>query len=573
MALQTVATDWFGPGSRGRALGLTAAVGIVYFLTAHFSLALLVAPDGVAAFWPAAGVSSGLLIALGPKARWPVVTGVFAATLAANLTGDRDVWGSAVFGVANAAEAVITAGLVHHYFPEDFNLGQLRQVFGFLVAAIVGTAMSGLIGSVGYKFFHSPTVPMLITWWHWIASDAIGIIAVAPLIIKITISLRDPPTPGGAIEGLASLAVLVAITGGVISLPEGLWKTTLPAALLFPVLLWLAVRCRLVFASAGAFIVSLSVVWTATLGIGHFGDPELTDLDRLMQAQAIILVVTIGTYVLAALFAERRESAARLANSYTLLEHERDSKLLNVEAAVALVSHELSQPLTGILSSCGAALRFLETTPPDQQRAETALRRVEDQARRLHEAFDGIRAVFRSSKEPAQPVDVNEAIRRVAEPFREELSRRSIALRLELASNLPPVAGNASQLQQVISNLVWNATEALEATEGRPRELRVSTELYEQAIKIAVEDSGPGIDPAKLIRIFDAGFTTKREGMGLGLAICRLIIERQGGNIAASSDGRSRTVFNVILPLVSTSRIATPDAVGTTSRPDARAER
>src|SRR5262252_6201091 len=112
------------------AIALTVAVGIVYFVAARLSLALLTKPEGVAVFWPAAGVSAGVLIALGSRARWPVVAGTMAATIAANLLGDRSVWSAALFGLCNAGEAVLTAWLVGQYFGSDFRLDKLRNVLG-----------------------------------------------------------------------------------------------------------------------------------------------------------------------------------------------------------------------------------------------------------------------------------------------------------------------------------------------------------------------------------------------------------------------------------------------------------
>jgi hypothetical protein len=116
-------------------IGLAVAVGSAYFLAAQLSLGLLIKPDGVAVFWPAAGISSGVLIALGPRARWPVAAGAMAATVAANLMGDRDIWAATAFAVCNAAEALITAGLIQHYFGAGFSLDRLRQVLGLLAAA------------------------------------------------------------------------------------------------------------------------------------------------------------------------------------------------------------------------------------------------------------------------------------------------------------------------------------------------------------------------------------------------------------------------------------------------------
>ena len=183
-------------------IGLAAAVGLAYFLAARLSLGLVIQPGGVAVFWPAAGISSGALIALGPRARWPVAVGTMAATIAANLMGDRNISASTAFALCNAAEALITAGLIQRYFGTNFRLDQLRQVLGLLAAAVVGTLISGIGGAVAFKLFHSSTVPMLTTWRQWFASDGLGIVAVAPLIIGLAAAVREPPPRNESIKGL-----------------------------------------------------------------------------------------------------------------------------------------------------------------------------------------------------------------------------------------------------------------------------------------------------------------------------------------------------------------------------------
>src|SRR6202007_492779 len=146
-----------------------------------------------------------------------------------------------------------------------------------------------------------------------------------------------------------------------------------------------------------------------------------------------------------------------------------------------------------------AAMRFFANVPPNEEKGKAALNLIRDQAARLDEVLEGIRAFFRTGKEDLTAVDVNEVIRRLLDAFSEDLARDNIAVRLDLASNLPPVHGNASQLQQVISNLVRNALEAMRTTESRLRELRLRTELHgEDSVGIAVEDTGPGIDPTML---------------------------------------------------------------------------
>src|SRR5215831_1555592 len=302
-------------------IGLGVTVSIAYFFAAQLSLALLANPDGVAVFWPAAGVSCGVLIALGRGARLPVASGVIVATIIANLMGDRNVWNAIASALCNTGEALLAAWLIERHFGSNFTLDRLRNVFGLLAAAVVAAAASGIGGTVAFKLFHSPTAPIWTTWQHWFASDALGMIIVAPLLIGLAKAVREPPPRNEIIEGVGALVALAAVmTLIVVLLPPEPWQTVRPAPLLLPILLWLTARCQPVFAAAGAFIVSLTAVWTITFGIGHFGDPGLPISDRILDAQAAIVAFTLYAYVLAALFVERRQHEAVLEESETRLQ-------------------------------------------------------------------------------------------------------------------------------------------------------------------------------------------------------------------------------------------------------------
>jgi signal transduction histidine kinase len=534
---------------------LAAAVGCGYFLAARLSLGLLLQPDGVAVFWPAAGISSGILIALGPPVRLPVTAAVVAATFAANLLGDRNIAAGFGFGLCNAVEALITAGIIQHHFKADFTLGRLQQVLGLLVAAILGTVVSGIGGAVVFKLFHSPDVPMFTMWRHWFASDAVGIIAVAPLVIGLTAAARDPPPRRELAEGAAVLALLTAMTGIIILLPNTPWQTLVPGALIFPMVLWLAARCRPVFAAAGAFIVSLTVVWATIFGIGHFGDTALPQEDRILQAQAVILVVTLGAFVLAALFSERRQheivlmnSEARLARANKMLQRERDNKLMNVGAAISAISHELKQPLTAIVTKGSAARRFLERTPSDVSRVQAILNEIVGASFRANEVLENIHSLFGHDHEP-HPTDINELVRESLRLLHEQFERHHVTILTQFAPDLPAVPAHKGQLQEVVINLMQNSIDAMEAVE-KARFLRIQTERRGQgAIGISIQDSGKGIDARMIDTIFDAFVTTKAKGKGLGLAISKMIIDRHEGQLTASSAGAENgAIFQITLP-------------------------
>ncbi len=293
---------------------LAVVVGCVYTLSAKMSLSLLT-PEGVAVFWPAAGVAAGTLIACGPNARWAVAAGTMIATIVANLLGDRNLLSSVVFALCNAAEALLAAGIIERYFNKPFSLDRLGHVLGLLGAAIVAATVSGIGGTLGFALFHDATAPVLVTWQNWFASDGLGIVTIAPLVIGLASAAREPPTGSETIEGLLALALLMVMSAIVIALPQEPWTTVVPVALLFPILLWIAARCPPLFAAAAVFIVTLAIVVTTTIGIGRFGDPGLPMADRVLAARAGILVVALCAYVLAALFAERRQHEAALAES------------------------------------------------------------------------------------------------------------------------------------------------------------------------------------------------------------------------------------------------------------------
>jgi len=531
-----------------RSVGLAAAVGVAYFLAARLSVGLVLKPEGVAVFWPAAGISSGVLIALGPRSRWPVAAGVTVATIVIHQLIADPLWAGIALGLSNAAEAVITAALIERYFGTDFSIGRLRQVLGLLVAAIVGTAVSGIGGAVTYRLFAGPSAEMLTTWQHWFASDAIGIVIVAPLVIELASAVRHPPPRSERIDGATALGALAVMTAIAIALPQEPWETVVPVAVLFPILMWITARCRPVFAAAAAFLVSTTVVSTAVLGLGHFGDSNLAVADRIPQAQAVILFVALGAYILAALFAERRDNEARLARANMMLERERDNKLMSAQALTGAIAHEVRQPLASIVSNASAALRWLERTPPDHDELRAALNRIQGESHRTSEVFDAIRALFRKGDQGRQRIDVNEIIGEVLQSLLGELKSHGVETRSELAE-LPPIDGNRGQLREVVFNLVDNALEAMGTTTDQGRVLRVTTELRgRDAIAVTVADSGPGIAPQKLDSIFTAFLTTKSHGMGLGLAICRMIVEQHGGQLTASSDGKSGALFQFVLP-------------------------
>ena len=530
-------------------IGLAAAVSLTYFLAALLSYDLALTSEGLAVFWPASGISSGLLIALGPRARWPVVSGVIVAVVADHLIMGDPIRVGIAFALSDAAETLIIAGLIERYFGAEFSLDRLRHVLGMLAAAVIGTCVSGVGGVMASVLLQPPTVPILTIWHHWVTSNTIGFIAVAPLLIGLAAASRQWPRSREFVEGLAVLAMLAGMTAVIISLSQERWETVVPIAWLSPMLLWLAARCRPVFAAAGAFIVSVTIVCTTVFSIGHFGDPSLSIDDRILGAQASILVVALSAYVLAALFAERRDSEARLTSSNMMLERERSNKLMNLEAMAGSISHEIKQPLTGITLSGSALARYLEDTPPKLEKARSAAENMIAGGHRVGQILDDIRDLFGKSERAPGPVNMNDLALEALRALDGGLKNHNIVTRTHLKPELPPIMGHSGQLQQVIVNLIQNAIDAMNSVDDDRRVLQVRTQHSGgDAISITVEDTGPGIDPKKSDEMFGAFFTTKPHGMGLGLAICRMIVERHDGKLSVTSANQHGAAFRITLP-------------------------
>jgi len=210
----------------------------------------------------------------------------------------------------------------------------------------------------------------------------------------------------------------------------------------------------------------------------------------------------------------------------------------------ASIAHEVSQPLSGIITNASTCLRMLAADPPNVDGARETARRTIRDGNRASEVVTRLRALFSKKEATIESVDLNEATREVIALSLSELQRNRVILRTELASDLPVVKGDRVQLQQVILNLLRNASEALSAVDDRPRQLLISTERDEgDRVRLTVQDAGVGFDPQAAERLFEAFYTTKNEGMGMGLSVSRSIIESHHGRLwAAPNDGPGATL-------------------------------
>jgi len=257
----------------------------------------------------------------------------------------------------------------------------------------------------------------------------------------------------------------------------------------------------------------------------------------------------------------KRQSEEALGSLRAELAHL--GRVNSLGALTASIAHEINQPLAGIITNASTGLRMLAADPPNIEGASETVRRTLRDGRRASDVVTRLRALYSKKVVMSDVVDLNEAANEVVDLLRSEMRRHRIVLQLESAKDLPPVTGDRVQLQQVILNLLLNAIEAMHGVDGRPRSLLVRTQREAgDQVHLVVCDAGSGIDPQHAGHLFDAFYSTKREGMGIGLSVSRSIIEGHGGRMWATSNEGPGATFSFSIPCQSSS--ATPaDTAGT----------
>jgi predicted ATPase/signal transduction histidine kinase len=251
---------------------------------------------------------------------------------------------------------------------------------------------------------------------------------------------------------------------------------------------------------------------------------------------------------------ERRRAEEELRHAQAELA--RVARLTTMGELVASISHEINQPLHAVMTNGDACLSWLDRDHPNLVEARAAVSRIVRDAQRAGDVIRGLRALAKKSGLQLAKFDINDAIQEVLTLTRIELQRHGVVLRTEPSANDPSVFGDRVQLQQVLLNVIMNAVESMRAVTNRPKTLTITTEPGEpDGLLVAVEDTGIGLDPGIADRIFDPFFTTKPEGMGMGLSICRSIIDAHGGRISASPGVPYGTVFRFTVPTAPSSSV------------------
>jgi signal transduction histidine kinase len=346
------------------------------------------------------------------------------------------------------------------------------------------------------------------------------------------------PAPSPMIGGPGILAIGAVAVGLAVFVLDSTTPVELSAGVFYVAVVLMVVR---LLPPRG--VVTVAVGCIALTLLSHYlspGDPW----GHTALINRFISIAATGVTTLIALKNQSVRTALQRA------ELDRVTRLITLGELAASIAHEVNQPLAGVVTSGDACLRWLGRQPPNVVSAKLSVERVIREGNRAGEILQRIRALVKGAPPHKELLNINETIWEVIGLVRGEIQRNQVLLRTRLSADLPPVPADRIQVQQVVLNLIVNAVEAMSNIDGPLRELLIVSEKDAlNSVLIAVRDSGTGLDSGSLERVFDAFHTTKPNGMGMGLAICRSIIVAHGGKLWATNNVPNGAVFQFTLPV------------------------
>lgn len=536
------------------AIAVPAAVGATCYLGAVAHAMVASEPGRLAVLQPAGAILFAALV-LSPVPRWWLL---LAAALPAHLLAElpREPPGVALAWFAgNAAGAIVGAAMLRGADAcHERMLASARSVGVFCAAAVTAALVAWIVEDAAMRAIGAARAPGPPMRFH---ADLLSHVALAPAIITWLL-----PGAGVERERRFEAACLLAAVLGIAVLafaPDAALPAPAAMPYLFvPLLLWAALRFGPRITSLAFALVALAMFLAAGRNRA-FAQDLLQDADVPIQLPLLALGITL--MFLAALGEslrraqeENRASEEWLSSAFhgspgTVAISRHVARAASLSGFSGALAHEVNQPLAAILSNAQAALRCVERRPPDLSQVPAILKDIVAASKHASGLVNSLRLLTRNDAEHFAPLDLNAVVLETVGLIGGEALVRQVRVRVQTAPRLPMVDGDAVQLHQVLMNLVLNAFEAMDAQPPAQRTLVVSTRMEGDAnVRLAVADSGPGIPPDQLRRIFDPFYTTKATGMGLGLPICRKILVLHGGKLSVDSRVGEGTTFVCTLP-------------------------
>jgi len=530
-------------------VGPALMVAVGYYLAARVGLAFTLQPHPISTLWPPNALLMAALLLSPARSWWVLLAAALPAHLLAELQSGVPL--SMVLGwfASNSSEALIGAGLVRWFLAAPVRLDSLRSagillLFGGLAAPLASSFLdAGLVKLIGFGEGEYWTLVRMR-----FSSNVLAEITIVPLVLAWAgwrpAALRAMPT-ARRLEVVALFLGLLAVSLLAFDLP--LFGASLAPALWYaplPFLLWAAVRLGVIGTASALAVLVVATIWGAVHGLGPFTGDSPQDTARDLQ---LFLIAASVPLLLLAVALEERSRAEREA-------HEQRLQLTHLSRVAMLgemsggLAHELNQPLTAILANAQAAEHLIANKTIDNQELREILRDIIAADQRAGEVIRRLRALFKRGETHLERLDANELVREVLSLAQGDLATRSIAPVLKLAPTMLPIHGDRIQLEQVMLNLILNGAEAMAAHTAAERTITVRSAGNDSWVYVSFADRGPGFAPELIEKLFEPFYTTKPQGLGLGLSISRSIMRAHGGRLWGASRAAHGAIFHIALP-------------------------
>lgn len=456
---------------------------------------------------------------------------------------------------------LVTAYLLYGQFAISGGYSILVLASGYLFAGIVivpySLAFPGVITTTGI-FGSLQATPWLNVFWH--IGFAIAAMAYAFLKERPR-DHEEVKAPAMAIGYGVALVIGLAAAASWICINAEKWLPTLFVSDVRGISNLQYYGGSIALSAAIALIVlwkrrrTVLDVWLLVALWAEISEPIMATVLNSSRftvgfySSRVFSVVT-STAVLAALIANMILLQRKLSMSVDLLQRERDSKMMSIEAAIASLSHEVRQPLGAISLNSESGLQLVRQPMPDLSEIEKIFADIRQDSQSVSLILSSVRSLFKATDQPPQSLNFNEIALTSVRMFERDMISRGITMDLKLASELPDIQGHPGHLVELAMNLLQNAIDAMDNGSNRAKMIRITTKRADsRSINVVVEDTGAGIAPTEVDRIFDAFVSTKGQGRGLGLPLCRVIVDRHGGHIAVTSKLGKGARVEVVLPI------------------------
>ena len=461
---------------------------------------------------------------------------------------------------------LITSILLFSQYSIALRRALLVLASGYLFTSLIvipwALAFPGVFSPTGLLGAGRQTTAWLYTYWH------VG----SPLILIVAVLLKDLDNKPG--ESRRSPAVAVGLSVAVVTATAcGLTWFTIAGERFLPTIV-LPDGVSLNRTIATSLSISIIALAGSALVLLWIRRRSVLDLWLMVVCCAWLLETTTATLfvgarfslgwyagrifgiaatfvVLLALLSETLALYANLAQSIIRRRGDRHARQIAMDAMAVSIVHEIKQPLAAIISNASAGRRWLKRATPDLSEAYSSFDGIANAGERMSEIVDGVRSMFKKGAHGQKLFDIAELVREILTMVDLDLRTQRIMVTTDLGNGLPQLLGDRGQLQQVFLNLISNAIEAMSSVTDRARDLRIRSFLIQESSEVAitVEDSGIGIEDESSNRVFEPFFTTKSTGIGVGLTICRVIVEAHGGSLQASANEPYGAVFRITLPI------------------------